>query len=750
MKYSRFSIVFILLLFASISASHAAWAATLEGTVFDPSGKTVPNVRVSLFRALVAVEEQQTNARGEYRFADIEAGAYQILAGSPSLSSTTIDVALGNNETKKQDIHLKVSSIESNVVVSASLGGALISQIGSSVSIINRQEIEDRGSENLVETVRGVPGVEIYQTARRGGHAGMFIRGGESNYGAILLDGIPMNQFGGEFDLSTLPSDGIERVEITRGPQSALYGSNAMTGVINLISEKGEGEPQFTSLVESGSYDTRRLATGGRGLTHGFRWSYNFSRLDTKGASINDDFRSQSALLSLGLNQSRRQVNFHFFGNADDAGDPGAYGSDPDMQFWGISATNRVKQNLFGYQINDSEQLSSRIRQVTAISLATNDYRYISSYGVSLLDNLRGVANTRSEIRISDNDSLAAGFEFNREQTRNNFYLDQNSSSFLLMRSGLAYFAENRWNPSSRLYLTTGIRVDNFRTHSLPPNSSGSRPFIPANSLTKVNPRISIAYFAHEDKAAGIWGQTRLHGSFGTGIRPPSGYELGRSNNPELKSEKSISFDAGFEQALFSSRADIDISYFQNRYKDLIVDLGGAFSNLSSYSMTNLANSRARGLEISFRMRPLQSLELGGQYTYLDSSILAVEGASTVEEPYEVGQQLLRRPTHSGSYNITWQYGKLKLNMNAYIRGEALDIEPNWGAYACTALGMPCFFQNHGYTKANAGFSYTLIPGVEIYGRVNNVFNQKYEEAFGYPSLRLNFMAGMRFKSTAE
>lgn len=267
---------------------------------------------------------------------------------------------------------------------------------------------------------------------------------------------------------------------------------------------------------------------------------------------------------------------------------------------------------------------------------------------------------------------------------------------------------------------------------------------------TKVNPRLSAAYITHEGNSSGSFGMTRLHGSFGTGIRPASGYELGKTNNPQLKPEKSVSFDAGVEQLLFSSHASVDISYFQNRYRDLIVDLGGSLMHLSPYASANLANSRARGMELSFRVHPIKTLELEGQYTLLDTAILPVDGTSTVDLPFVVGQRLLRRPRNSASYNVTWHYRKLMLNTNAYFRGDVLEVEPNWGAAAYTYLGLPAFFANPGYIKANAGFSYAMHPGVEIYGRINNLFNRKYEEALGYPSLRLNFMAGMIFHLPAE
>ncbi len=749
MRSGRFCMLLFLFFSAFVAAGRAVSAAALEGTVYDPSGQAVPGARVSLIRSLVAIGEIQTDARGVYRFEGLQDGTYQLAANARGFSSSSINVEFRSAEGGKQDIHLELSALSLQVVVSASLGGALVPEIGSSVSLVTQQEIDDRGAQNALEIIRGVPGLEVSQTGRRGGVTGVYIRGGESKYNAVMVDGIPMNEFGGNFDMASLPAEGIERLEVTRGPESALYGSNAVTGVINIVSHRGEGPPSFTALAEGGSNYTRRLATGGSGLSHGLSWSYNLSRLDSDGVVANDNYRDQSAFITLGYRQgSQREFEFHFFGNANDAGAPGPYGSDPNHLFFGIDTISRGKQNLFGYQLGYTEQVAKRVRQVTTVSLATNDTFYHSPYGDSDNNNLRGIFNTRSEIAVSARDTLAAGFEFNREQIRNTYISDSQFNPFLLPRTSLAYFVENRWSPSNRLYLITGVRVDDLRTHSLPSDAFGSRPFIPASSIVKVNPRISLAYIARHDSLEAIGG-TRLHGSFGTGIRPPDGFELAFTNNPSLKPEKSISFDGGIEQKLFSSRAVVDLTYFHNRFRDQIVTLGGSLTNLSSYRSANLKNSRAQGMEVSFRVHPLESLEMGGEYTFLDASILALEGSSQANEPFQVGQQLVRRPRHSAGYSVTWRHRNLTLNTNANIRGAVLDVDPSFGLSACS-YGMACFFTNRGYTRVDGGFSYRLPHGVEMYGRLANLLNQKYEEVFGYPALHLHFIAGMKFSFPAE
>jgi outer membrane cobalamin receptor len=723
---------------------------TLQGKVFDPDDRIVSGARVSLLAGLTPVEERETGADGQYRFESLAAGKYTLLANFAGFSTLSTGIELQPEETRKADLHLKVSAMEEHVVVSASIGGALAPQIGSSVSVITQQEIADRGAESVFEVLRGLPGVEVNQGGRHGGATSVFIRGGNSNYNLVMIDGIQVNLFGGDFDFASLAADGVDHVEVSRGPQSALYGSNAVAGAVDIVSERGEGPPHFSFLAEGGSLTTRRFATGGSGLTRGFSWAYNLSRLDSGGVVPNDRYRNQSSYLSLGYSRTpKRQFTFHFFGNANDVGAPGPYGSDPDHLFPGIDTVSRDKQNLFAYQASYSEQFTSRLKQVYSVSVSPDRSFFHSPFGDSFLQNLRVVANTHGEVTVSSKDLLVYGFEYNHEQVRDTFIADARNTPFVLPRASYAYFAENRWNPTSRLFLTTGLRIDDLRTDALPPDAFGSRPFLPANSAVKINPRVAVAYLLRSSNTGSWLGASRLHGSFGTGIRAPGGFDLAFTNNPKLKPEKSISFDAGIEQRFVNDRAVFDITYFYNRFKDQVVVLGGNLQNLSTFTSDNLANSRAQGVETSLRLRPFRSLELAAEYTWLDSGILALDGSTLVQTPFAVGQPLIRRPRSSAGYNITWRHKHLMVNTNAYIRGGVLDVEPNDGTFACS-LGLPCLFRSGGYVLENAGFSYELPRGVEIHGRLNNFLNQKYEEALGFPALHLNFMTGIRFHFPAR
>ncbi|MGH9640214.1 MAG: TonB-dependent receptor domain-containing protein, partial [Bryobacteraceae bacterium] len=266
--------------------------------------------------------------------------------------------------------------------------------------------------------------------------------------------------------------------------------------------------------------------------------------------------------------------------------------------------------------------------------------------------------------------------------------------------------------------------------------------YIPASSVEQVDSRISVAYLA-KDSRNGWLGMTRIHSSFGTGIRPPDGLELAFTDNPDLKPERSISGDAGVEQQLFGGKAAVDVTYFYNYFTDQIVTLGGSFANLSTFTSANLANSRAYGLESSIRVHPVRSVELSAEYTWLSTAILALNQTNQAQLPFTVGDPLVRRPRNSAGYDATWTHGRLMLNSNASIRGAVLDLEPNYGSYACE-INLPCLFWSGSYVDVNAGFAYRLPKGVEIYGHVNNLLNEHYEESFGYPALRLNFVSGIR------
>lgn len=728
----------------------AAHASSIYGAVLDPQGRPVSQARVTLLSPLGDVTVRAADPQGDYRFDGLARGEYKLTAEARGFSNTPLDVVVQTGRNQQLDLHLKLSAVADQVVVSASQGGALAPQVGSSVTVLTAQQMKDRGDQTIFDALRAVPGVSVAEGGARGAVASLFVRGGESDYNLVEINGIPLNEFGGAFDFAPLTTDGVDHVEVTRSPESALYGTNAVSSVVDIVTRYGDGPPQFSLTEEAGSFDTWRIGLGGSGLTRGLSWAVDASRLDSGGPVPNSSYQDQSAIVSLSYPSSgRRQFTFHFFGNANNAGAPGAYGSDPDHLFTGIDRYSRDKQNLFGYAFSYAEQFSPRFRQVTTVDASTNDYYFRSAFGDSYSNSLRGAFNTRSEILVSNSDFLVGGFEYDRDQIEDTYISNAENSPFVLPRTTFAYFLENRWMPASRWSVTAGVRADDIQTGALPENAADGRPEIPANALLQVDPHLSIAWLAHTGDTASGFGATRLHASFGTGIREPSGFELAFTNNPQLKPERSLSFDAGVDQHLWGEHAVVSATYFYTRLKDEIEVLGGSLSNLSTYLTANLGNARSQGLELSLRLQPTPAVHLESSFTFMPTAILALDGSNQALTPFEVGQPLIRRPRNSGFYAVSWSHRRLTLVNSGYWRGQVLDLEPNDGTYACE-LGLPCLFENRGYLRLDGGFSYHAYKGLQVYGQVYNLLDRHYEEVLGFPALPLNFMAGIRFTFPKE
>jgi len=221
-------------------------------------------------------------------------------------------------------------------------------------------------------------------------------------------------------------------------------------------------------------------------------------------------------------------------------------------------------------------------------------------------------------------------------------------------------------------------------------------------------------------------------------MRPPTGFELAFTDNPRLKPERTRSVDAGIEQKVLGDRLLLDATYFYNRYYDLIVTLGGNLSQLSMYQTANLANSRAQGTEFSATLRPGRRLMVTGSYTLLGTRILSLDGSTLAPLPFQAGQPLTRRPKNSGSVAATYGRGRITADITGYFRGKTLYEDPTYGAGG----GL---FWNPGFANVGVNLNCALGHGVTAYGSLRNALNWHYEEVFGYPSPRLNFVAGMKW-----
>lgn len=698
-------------------------AAQVKGKIIDPSGAPIAGAQVSLL-SRVGVEAQTDAApNGTFTLEGPTDADTRLVVTAPGFSTQTLTL------DRAASVQLEIAPQVDSVKVVGSSIDVQASQQGGSVSLIPREEVRGRNQPFAMDLLRYVPGVTFNQTGTAGGVASLFLRGGNSNFSLVQIDGVPVNAFGGAFDFAHIPAEALDRIELIKGPQSAVYGPYANSGAINFITRQPGAAPQLDLLAEGGSYDERRFGVTAGGTLSGFGVLASASHIDSNGMVPNDDYRNQDLLLNVGRRFGRQSLSLHGYFDSNDVGEPGPWGSNPKHIFTGIDTVSRSRNNFGEYGGHYEADLSPRVRQQVFGSFFLNNSGYVSPYGFSFNKDLRGQGEERTIVSVTRHYTVAVGVSAGREEVKNTYITDAAFSVFPVRRNDFALYLENRYEVAGRLFLSAGVRGEFFRTDSIP-GDGFSRPMFPASQVNRANPKFSAAYVA---------GNTRLHSSFGTGIRPPSGFELAFTNNPALKPERTRSVDAGVEQKVFSGKLLLDATYFYNRYYDLIVTLGGSLTHLSHYKSDNLANSQAQGAEFSASVRPARWVFITGAYTLLETRILSLDGSNQQAPlPFTVGQQLTRRPENSGSVVATFTRGRVAANLTGYFRGQTLYEEPSYGA----SSGL---FENPGFANVGINLNYALGRGVTAYGNLRNALNQHYEEVFGYPSPRINFVAGLKW-----
>jgi len=717
----------------------AAFAAPLiiHGTVLDPSGAPIPGAQVSVVNRVGVASQTTTDQTGNFMLKLAETTGAGVTITAPGFETKTVSLAALPGPAAVT-VHLNLAPQVDSVRVVGSAIDAPLSEQGSSVEIVPRQEIAERNEGLAIDLLRYLPGIVVGQNGSPGGVASLFVRGGNSNFNLVQIDGATVNAFGGGFDFAHIPTDWLERVEVIEGAQSSVYGAYANSDVINFVTRSAGDSPRLDVIAEGGTYQEHRLAIGASGTLAGFGIAAFASQLEDNGPVANSDYRNDGVALHITRFFGRQSISLSGDFDANAVGVPGPYGSDPANDFPGLDLISRDKNNFSSYSLHHQIDITQRLRQETFANFFLDNSGYTSPYGFSFNKDLRGQFETRTVASVAPWYTAAWGVSLTREEVKNTYISDDNFNAFPLRRDDAGIYWENRFRAGRRLFFNAGVRGEIIRTPFIPENLSDGRPAFPANTVAKVNPKLAATYLLRSDRN-GLIGTARLHSSFGTGIRPPAGLELAFTNNPVLKPERTASFDFGIEQRLFGGHLSLDATYFYNRYYDLIVSLGGDLAVLGSYQSANLSNARAQGVALSGRLRPARWMSLAASYTYLDSATLSLNGSTGLAPLYfSVGQELLRRPANSGSLISTFIRGRFSANVTGYLRGSDLDVDPTYGASA----GL---FRDAGFADFGMNLNIRLGAGLTAYGNLRNALNKSYEEVLGFPAPKLNFVAGLKW-----
>ena len=722
------------------------FAAGLEGTVVDPNGLAAAGATVLVSDRSVIRATALTDGQGRFEVSDLPTGRYEVRVVLDGFGAAPVIVDLTADSVGSVSIRLQVRAVSESIVVTAAARELPRSRVTDSVTVVTSDDIAARQFETVADVLRlVVPGLGVTATGGRGGLTQLYARGGESDFSLVLIDGVRVNGFGGSYDFAHLPVGDIERIEIVRGPQSAVYGSDAIGSVVQIITRQG-GPARAGGVIEGGSFGTSRVSVNTSGSANALSWGAAFEQLDTNGQNgtttpsgellSNDDYRRRDLSLNGQWNGTEgTAIRSTFRYGTNERGFPGAWGSDPGGTYSGVDTVSRGTNDNQVISVGVTQRLGSSVDQRVDISHTKTDSLFNSPFGESTSSSRRLTVRARTDATLRPGIVATAGLDLQREEARSAFITDSLFTEIPIERRIFAYFGELRFDPTPRLSVTGGVRVDHIRLNALAGDGFG-RPTFNDQTEVSANPKVSLGWYVRPPDVTDDW--TRLRVSAGTGIRPPGAFEIAFTDNPALKPERTRSFDVGLDQALASGRVVVEATAFFNRYDDLIVSVGQSFQDASQFRTDNLDNSRARGLELAASARTAQGFEARATYTWLDTEVLALDAADgQAKAGFAVGDPLLRRPRHQGSLELSFTQSRFSVFTSLGARGRTRDIDPTFGTFG----GL---FDNPSYAVVDIGGSLRATTALEFTARIQNLLDNDYEEAFGFPALGRSFIAGIR------
>jgi vitamin B12 transporter len=731
----RLAAAFLTLL--AVPAVAAPTEAVLSGTLRTSDGLPLPHTALVLVGPGGA-HRFVTGPEGRFEASGLPAGRYAVTVDVPGFvlvaeGGAPSVLAQVEPPLTRLELTLRPLPLREHVVVTAARGEAAPGLLGVATSVLDEARLTERQASSLAQALRDVPGLAVARTGGLGQQASAFMRGGDSRYVRVLVDGVPVNQPGGALDLAgALPLD-LSRVEVVRGAASSLYGTDALAGVVHLVSRRGTGETAVRALAEAGGLGWRQGLLGAGGGGQAFDWNVGGRRLDTDNEEPNSRFAETSAAASLGARFGADTAARAVLRAASSvAGTPGPTAiARPDHD-----ALIEKDETVLGLEIRHTRSAFSqavRLGFSRAALLSRNPEDsgpYEPAYGgrragytVSDLTDPRGYLNdTRRVVAGYQADwqphvrhLLTAGVEVERETGE----IGSRTAGDLLSpaRTNAGLYLQDRWRLSERAHAILGGRVEHNGSFGI-----------------RAVPRAAVAV-----RLGGGPDATVLRASAGEGVKEPTflesfGVSFFSRGNPGLRPERSSTFDIGLTERAWGGRLRAEVTLFHHVYRDQI---GYTVTDFVSFAGTfvNVGRTRARGLEVALEGAPAPALLLTASYTWLDGRVLA--GASDFDPVYAVGQPLLRRPEHSASFGASWTRGGFGAGATLVLAGARADSD-------FFGLG---FTRNPGHARLDARARARLGRGLEAFAVGENLLDRRYEEVLGYPALGRALRLGVRFPS---
>ncbi|MGB8065960.1 MAG: TonB-dependent receptor [Candidatus Sulfotelmatobacter sp.] len=738
--------------FSALVFSTAAFAADLTIKVLDPHLAAVSGAQVELLRDHDSrtLATEITSAEGIVIFHRQDPGPYQVKVLAPGFAQETIEVSTQTELT----VTLRLATASETVVVTATRTPVVAQAAGADVDTLTGGQLTTMQPIATNDAVRFLPGAIINTAGQHGGLSSLFVRGGESNYNKVIVDGVTINEPGGTFDFGTLSLAQGDRMEFVRGAQSTLYGSDAMTSVVQVSTRTGSTRvPELRFGADGGNFESANgyaSLAGARG-----RFDYNIfgDQFNTDGVGVNDSYSDslEGANVGARVNDSA-SVRFHFRHSNSHTGVPGEWsfnGYDPLVPSNGLSAPFvPLQPNLYQWS-----QLNNLLGSVELTVAAPNGWQHrLSGFDYVYRYNEQ---NPGDPARV---DPFGDPIDYPSNEVDH------------INRGGCEYqgdYSERTW-----AHTTFGYRLENENGFvgdvTYGPQNHGQR----LNQDTYVQQELTLGRlgiivggrFVHDSafgntgvprvaltwqalRGSEIFSGTRLRFSYATGFKEPRLEETFNGipgdpydiPNPGLKPERVRAFEAGFQQNLFGGdKYELNGTYFNNLFRDQINYV--TTNNPPKYpgEYVNVNQAFAQGAEILFRAKLRSTLLVNSAYTYTSSQYL--NNPAPYDAIYDPGQPLLRRPKHSATAMISYLGNRWGANLGGSFVGRRADSDfDNFGIMHAA-----------GYVRADFGGWYAILPRLTAYANVENALDRRYNEVVGYPALPINFRAGIRVRIGGE
>jgi vitamin B12 transporter len=789
----------VLLIGLLAGTSRAVWAAddaAISGLVVDPLGGPVAGATIKLLRAGEVVKETTSGSQGDFAFDALAEGRYRLQASADGFQIRLTDPAfLAAGARTRVQVSLPLGPLETDVTVTAAATELLPSQIGAPVTVIDGHTLQAIGKPDVLEAFRLVPGNSLVQTGGRGGTTSTFIRGGNSNFTKVLIDGVPANDIGGGIDLAQLTTTGIDRIDVLREANSVIPGTDALAGVVSLTSRRGETRmPEVSLSLDGGNLSTDREVASLGGVVNRLDYFSAFSHLGTKNDLPNNDYRVKTYAGRFGyaighntdVSATLRWIDKYYespngislYGTPDDAYQTGK------MRLVGFGSQTQITDKwLASVRVGLSDQRSHFINPTLSgedvfgtgfgSTVTINGANGYSATGRGALDfgtydspnhSARQGIYAQTTYRVTQAISVSGGGDYEREQA----FTDPNPDPTTTRNNGTAWI-EGRASLADRINLTGGIGYAHIQGFA-----------------NRYSPRVSLAVYVRKPAANVFWSDTRITFNAGKGVKAASVTAVNRSLYGLLQQtaagaalaasagigpigpERGRNVDVGLEQGLWGGRARVRASYFNNEFFDLVEFVSKSLlpqfgipaavaAAVGPGAYVNSQSFKAQGVEVSADAM-ICRVRIAGSYTYLDA-VVTKSLSSSVTPQFNplfpgiaiggytalVGQRPFRRPANTGSLLISYTQGRADIALTGYFAGKSDDStflvgsDINFG----NTLLLPNHNLNFGYQKVDVSGSYRLHPRVRWYATVENLFDQHYEPAFGFPALPVNVRTGL-------